>query len=321
MATGNPYIGRREGIGIGIEGTAGTAVAPQTFLKWLDQDIQNKTEVIENESALGVVEKINDSAVAAKWAEGTINGKVTAESVGFLLLGMFGTVSTGSATEGVYPHTFSVNQSSLPTTLTFAHVTPLKTQRYAYGVVETFELNAEMGGWVTVETAVKARAGASASDTLTIPTGEAEFTSKNITVKKASSVAGLSGATAMSLRSVKLSLSRESEKHDPLGTDDAPEFDRGSFEATGEFVIRYTDTAYEDAFLANTASAMEIKLANGSDTLTFTAGKVRFRELEKSSDLDEIVTQSVSFTCEFDETTSKAIEAVLTNERATYEAE
>ena len=85
MATSKQYIGRREGIGLGIEATPGTAVAPQTWLRWLDQDVQNKTDVIENESAMGVVEKVNDSEVVAKWAEGKIGGKVTEEGVGFLL--------------------------------------------------------------------------------------------------------------------------------------------------------------------------------------------------------------------------------------------
>lgn len=319
MATGSPFIGRREGIGFGIEATRGTAVAPQTFMRWLDQSIQNKTEVIENESAMGVVEKINDSAVAAKWAEGTLEGKVTAESVGFLLLGMFGSVDTGEAVEGVYPHTFAVNQSSTPTTLTFSHVTPLYTQRYAYGLVESIEFSAEAGGWVTASSSVKARPGASSADTIALST-ESEFTSKHITVKKAANIAGLAAASALSVKSVKLSIERPSVKHDPLGTDDEPEFDRGAFEAKGEFVVRYTDTAYETDFLANTRSAIEIAMTNGTDSLAFTAGKVRYRELEKSSDKDEIVTQTIAFYCELDTATSKAIEAVLNNERTTYEA-
>ncbi|MFF6951827.1 phage tail tube protein [Streptomyces iakyrus] len=320
MATGSPFIGRKEGIGLGIEATPGTAVAPQVFLRWLDQGLNNMTEVAENDSAMGVVEKVNDSAIVAKWAEGTIEGKVTVESVGFLLLGMFGTVSTGSATSGVYPHTFSVNQSSVPTALTIAHVTPLKTQRYAYGVLDNFELSAEAGAYVTVSCAVRARVGATSADTVVIQEAETEFTSKHVTVKKAANLAGLSGAAALSARSVQLTLERSSEKHDPLGADEDPEFDRGEFEARGEFVVRYTDTAYEDAFLANTISAMEIKLANGTDTLAFTASKVRYRELEKSTDKAGVVTQTVAFYCEFDETEGKAIEAVLNNERATYEA-
>lgn len=317
MATSNPYIGRREGVGIGIEQTPGTSVAPQVSLRWLDQDLQNKIEVIENESAMGVVEKINDSEIVAKWAEGTIGGKVTEIGVGFLLLGAYGTVSTGAAVGGYYPHTFSVNQSSIPKTLTFSLIRPLASQRFAYGVVDTFELTAENGGWVEVSCAVKARVGASASDTLAFVT-EKEFTSKHISIKTASSVAGLGAASNIKALSLKLSLERPSEPFNALGTDDTPEFDRGVWEAKGEFVVRYTDTQIEDDFLTNTIKALQISIVNGSTSLVFTGGRVRFRELEKSTDKDSITTQTVSFYCELDASTGKTIEPVLTNQRATY---
>ena len=319
MATGNAYVGRREGIGLGIESTPGTAVAPQTWLRWLDQDIQNKTTVVENDSAMGVVAKVNDSAVVAKWAEGAIEGKVTDVGIGYLLLGLYGTVTTGTASGGIYPHTFSVNQSSVPTALTLSHVTPLKTERHSYGVVDNLELTAEAGGWVQVKAGIKARVGTTAADTPAY-TDELEFTSKNITVKTAANQAGLSGATAIDAKSVKLVAERSSESFNPLGTDDTPVFDREVFEAKGEFVVRYTDTTIEDDYLANTAKALEIKLANGTTDLTLTATKVRFRELARSTDKDKIVTQTVQFYCEFDTTANAAITPVLHNATASYVA-
>ncbi|MHD0307493.1 hypothetical protein, partial [Rhodococcus erythropolis] len=105
-----------------------------------------------------------------------------------------------------------------------------------------------------------------------------------------------------------------------LGGDDNPVFDRGVFEAKGEFVIRYLSTDVEDDYLANAIKAMSIKMTNGATSLEFIATKVRFRELEKSSDRDEIVTQTVSFYCEFDTTAGKAVQAVLKNPRASYAA-
>lgn len=291
MATSDPFIGRREGVGIGIEGTVGTAVAPQIWFRWLEQDLQNKATIIENESAMGVVEKISDSEVVEKWSEGTIGGKVTETGVGFLLLGMYGSVSTGAASGGFYPHTFGVNQSSVPKALTFTIKNPLKCERHAYGVVDGFELSAEAGGWVQVSCPVKARVGATSSDTIAWTT-EKEFTSKHITLKTAANIGALGAATAIKARSLKLNLERPSSKFDSLGTDSTPEFDKGAWEAKGEMVVRYTDTQYETDHLANTIRAMEIRIANGSSTLVFTAGRVRFRELEKSTDKDEVTTQT-----------------------------
>ena len=320
MATADQQIGRREAIGLGIEGTAGTAVAPQTWLRWLDNGVQPKTNVIENESAMGVVDQINDSEVTSVWAEGTIGGKVTSHGIGFLLTGFFGSPTTGAAVSGIYPHTFVMNQSSKPApALTIARSNPLEDVQHSYGVVDTLEISAETDDWVMVSSAIKARAGEDATLTPAF-IAEREFTSKHITVKLAANLGGLSGASALSARSVKLNLERPSEAHNPLGTFDKPEFDRGSFTVSGELVIRYTDTQYETDFINNAIKAMEIKLANGDDSLTFTCAQVRYRELERSSDRDEVVTQTLNIKAEYNLAAGKSVEAVLKNSRATYEA-
>lgn len=319
MSTTSPYIGRREGIGIGIEGAPGTAVAPQVSVRWLDNGLQNKTKVIENESAMGVVDRVNDSEVVEKWSEGTIGGKLTSQVAGFLLLGMFGSVSTSAPAGGIYTHTFSTNQSAVPTALTFTRITPLSTQRHSYGVLDNLEFKAEKGEWITVSSAVKARVGADSADSIAFTT-EKEFTSKHINVRVAADVPSLSGATPIKALSTTLTMERKSDAFFPLGTDDTPEFQRGAFEARGEFVIQQTDTQYETDFLSNAIKAMKISIANGNESLEFTAARVRYRELEKSVDRDGVVTATVQFFCEFDTTTNASITPVLKNTRTSYVA-
>ncbi|MGW6120437.1 phage tail tube protein [Nocardia sp. NPDC055165] len=313
------YIGRRELIGLGIEGTAGTAVAPQIWARWLDQKIEPKTKIVENESATGVVEKVNGSAVTAKWVEGPIGGTITAHGMGFFLLGMFGSVSTGSPTSGIYPHTFSVNQLALPTTLTISHVTPLESRRHPYAVLDNLEISAEAGGYVMFATQVKARYGSTSSESPAFTT-EAEFTSKHITVKQAANIAGLGAATAIKASKVKVTLERASQKFDPLGTDNSAEFDRGEWEAKAEIVVRYDATTYDTDFLANTAKALGIYITDGTNSLNLVGGNVRIRELAKTVSRGEIVTQTLSLYYEVDASTGKTVEAILSNSRATYAA-
>lgn len=319
MATGEQHIGRREGIGLGIEATPGTGVGAQTWLRWLDQDFQNKTGVIENESAMGVVDAVNDSAVVAKWAEGTIGGKVTDVGIGYLLAGFYGLPSTGSATGGIYPHTYTMTQSSIGTTLSVLRNDLLAPQSHAYAVVDRLSIEAEAGGWVTVEAAIKARRGQSAVLTPAF-VAETEFTSKHVTVKLAADTASLAGATALKAQRVKLDAERPSEPFNPLGTDDQPEFDRGEFSVSGELVIRYTDTQYETDFLNNAIKAMSISIENDDKSLVATASKVRYRELESSKSKDGIVTQTLSIKAEYDVAVGRTIQMVLSNEQATYEA-
>lgn len=320
MSTGDQYIGRREAVGLGIEGTPGTSVAPQIWMRWLDNDLQVKTDVQENESALGVVDRVNDSDITSKWVEGKIGGNISSRAVGYLLLGMWGNVSTGSATGGIYPHTFSVKQSSIPTTLTIAKSSPLASARHSYGTLSSFELDAQPGKYVTVSSAVKARIGATSTETVALST-EATFTSRHISVYTADTVANLASATKIKAASFKLNVERKVDAFMPLGENSsvpAVEFDAGTFEAKGELVVRLTDTQYETDFLANTIRAMKIALVNGTKSLEFTAAKVRFRELEKSTDRDSVVTATLSFFCEFDETTNASITPVLKTDQATY---
>lgn len=322
MATADQYIGRREGIGIGIEGTPGTSVAPQVWMRWLDGSINTKLTLAENESAIGVVEQFSDSDIVSKYVELNIRANVGAKSIGYLMLGMWGTVSTGTAVGGYYPHTFSVKASSIPTSLTFARKTPLAAERFAYGTVDTFELDASAGRYITVKSAIKARVGATSTETIALTT-EQNFTSRHITLKVADTVANLGAATAIKASTLKLKVERASEPFVALGDNTsvpAVEFDRGTFEASGEFVIRLTDTQYETDFLANTVKAMSISLVNGSDTLVFTSAQVRYRALEKSSDINGVVTATVQFFCEYNTTATSSIVPVLTNQQSTYTA-
>jgi hypothetical protein len=319
MATADPNIGRREAIGFGIESTPGTGVAPQVWFRWKTNSIQPRTNVAESEGALGVVDRVGDSGVTGRWVEGTVGGDLSTVAIGYILRGFFGNVSTGAASGGIYPHTFSNKQSAVPTSLTVASSGPLGDKRHSYGVLDNLEISAETGAFVQFSSALKARMGASSSETVNLVT-EDLFTSEHITVKIASDVTGLNAATALKASSTKLNLERPSQPFFPLGNTDSPEFDRGAFDARGEFVVRLTDTQYETDFLANVIKALRISLVNGNKELTFTASKARYRELEKSRDLNDVVTATIQFFCEYDTATGTSITPVLKNAQATYVA-
>lgn len=319
MATTNQFIGRQEGIGLGIEAVPGTPVAPQIWLRWLENSLQQRTTVAENESAMGVVDRTNDSEVTQKWMEGTIGGKLTSEAVGFLLLGYFGSVSTGTPTSGIYPHTFATNQSAIPTTMTVASASPLQDQRFPYGVFDNLEITAEAGGWVQISTAVKAQAGADSNDTPAF-TAEREFTSKHVILKVADDSGSLAASSPVQASRVRVTFERGSEAFFPLGTDDKPQFDRGTQDVRGEFVVRLKDTEYEEDFLSNAVKALSVTMTNETHSLALSMTKVRYRELEKTKDRDNIVTATVQFFAEFDTAANAAVTAVLKNGRSSYVA-
>lgn len=319
MATSDAFIGRREAVGLGIESVQGTGVAPQVWLRWLSNDLNPTVETLENESAMGRVERVNDSEIVSTGAEGTIGGKVTSEAIGYLLLGLYGSVN--SVVDGDnYAHTFSVDQSSVPTTLSVTTQTPLQTKRHAYAVIDNLEVTAETGGWVEMSAAVRARAGEDASTETVAFLDETEFTAKHITVKMAANTAGLGAATALKARRVQVIQERSSDKFDPLGTTNESEYDRLEWEARGELVLRLTNTEYEEHLLSGTTRALSVTLSNGDASLAFTAPKVKTRELSADRSLGDIVTVTLGLYFELDSTTGTTITPVLTNQTANYAA-
>ena len=84
------YIGRKVAVGIGKETVRGTAVTATYWVRHLSLDFKRKGELAQNESALGVREKVSDSEITKVWAEGKLEGKVNHKSIGLILLGAFG---------------------------------------------------------------------------------------------------------------------------------------------------------------------------------------------------------------------------------------
>lgn len=324
----NEFIGRRVSVGLGLESTYGTEVAPAIWPRHMKLDFQRKTTRIENESAMGRVEGVNDSAIVEQWAEGTLEGKVYDTSIGYLLYNIFGTLVTSDnadANAAVKDHTFDVAQTNIAKSLTIARTDPLSSRRHGMGTLDGLDITVEQGGWAMVSAPIKAKFGTDSALTAAY-VAENSFTSKHVTVKIATNTGGLAAATALAIKSLKLSIRRDSTLFTPMGAIDPSAINTGRWVANGEFTLRYTDTTTEAIAFANTIQAMSIALINtdvtiGTSTnpsLTFTAPKVRLNTWEMSDGLDDIVEQTVGFTCELDSTAGYMLRAVLVNITASY---
>lgn len=319
----NEFIGRRVSVGFGIESTYGTAVAPTQFMKQTKLDLQRKTTLVENNSAMGRNEAINDSAIVEESAEGTLEGKVYDTSIGFLLYNIFGTKVTTTnvdASTNVKDHTFTVANTNVAKSLTVTRIDPLSTRRHAMATLTGMDITSDQGKWVMVSAPIKALVGATGSDTAAY-TAENAFTSKHVTVKLASSVGGLGAATAVAGKHLKLSFKRDATPYYPHGAIDAVAFNTDAFSVTGEVTLRYTDTTNEANWFSNAIQAMSITLKNtdvtigtsANPTLVFTGPRVRLNTFDMSSDLDNIVEQTVGFQFQLDATAGYEIQAVLSS--------
>jgi hypothetical protein len=167
--------------------------------------------------------------------------------------------------------------------------------------------------------------GATSADTAAF-VAENAFTSKHVSVKLASNVAGLSRASALSIKSMRLTLSREVTRFTPLGASEPTAFDVGGLTVEGELTLNYEGTNLEALWYANTQQALSIAIKNTDATignsanpgLVFTMPKVRLNTFDQGDDLDAVVEQTVGFTAELDTSAAYMVRAVLTNTQASY---
>ena len=310
------FIGRRIAVGVGRETVRGTAVTPTNWQKHLELDFKKMTETVKNESAQGVVEKYNDSELTKEWAEGSLTGKITDDTMGLILYGANGTA---------YDHDFTIQQSNTPTTLTISRQDPITDRDHTMGTVGSLEINCEAGEYAKFTAALFAKKGTTATNTVAY-TAENEFTSKHLTVKLAANLAGLGAANAIPVSSIKLTIERSAEPYFAAGSTDPDNITTGSVEITGEMVLRYDAATYEDLHYANTKQALRIDFENTDIDLggavyprvKFDMPQVALDTWSIDQGLDDIVEQTVGFTAEYSITDTEAIEALLTNATATY---
>jgi hypothetical protein len=317
----NPFIGRRDQVGIGIEPTPGTGVASQIWVKQTKLDLDQSTTVAQDKSAIGRLEDISDSAVTEQWAEGSLAGRVYDLVMGYLLANIFGTpaptLHSGETT--VWDNLYTLLQTAPTPTLTLTRVNPEYDRKYALGVLSDLEIDVSAGGFVTYTATLMSMVGATSTDTPTYVTVNG-FTSKHVTLKYASAVSGLAAATALQPKSFKIKLSRKADRFVPLGGLNPVAFDQESFGVTGEFVTRFTETTEEAIALANTRQAFSAAIVNTDVTigtatnpaLTFTMPQVEFKPIKLSDNLDQVLTQTISFTAELSTSIGYMVQALLT---------
>lgn len=327
MPTNNHFIGRKVAVGLGLEATPGTAVAPSTWIRLLNPDFHDQATFIENTSALGRVEDSDDQALVKQIASGKLEGKLTDISIGYILANIFGSWTTAAhpAETSVYDTTFTTSQSSTPPTLTIVKKDGVENKRYTLGTLADTEFSCSTGDWAKFSASAMSKIGIAGTDTPAF-VAENEWTSKHISVKLATNIAGLSGATAIPAISFKLKIDRKPSDFTPLGAIDPVTFNTTSWGVTGEIVLRYDAATYHDLTFANTQQALQIQLLNSETTigtsskptLTFTAPKARLNTWSVNSNLDQVIDQTIGFKLNLDTTAGYMLQAVLTNTKVNY---
>src|SRR5580692_6453119 len=204
-------IGRLFALGLAKESTRGTAISAATY--WLPFDDLSFDEKYDNavaDQAVGVVENSINEYRVKNYADGSFKVPMMDQSTGLLFLSLLGTqaVATHSGESVVYDHTFTVGESAQHPSLTLFIHDPLSATDYSHanGVIHKMEIDAELKKFVQLSCSARAFKGVSQSTFSPSILTENRFIPQYMTFKYATAVAGLSGASAIKLKNIKLTI-------------------------------------------------------------------------------------------------------------------
>lgn len=323
------FSGRKYQVGLGKETTRGTAVAPSYWIQKNDVSVEEKRQYVEDDASVGVIVDTIGAEIGKEWAEGEVSGKVLDRSFGLFMLGALGSVASvekgGDA--GVYDHTFSLSNANNHQSLTIEVKNDVEQKKFALGVMTSLKISAEVGKIVDFVAGFKAKKGATASNTPSYLTTERLFVGKHAILKTATNLAGLGAASAINVRSVEVSINKNVEEHDAIGSSEPVDFANKFVSVEGNIEAMFENASdFKSLFEAGTKKALRLEITNYDVTigsasnpkLQIDLASVSFEDWSRKSGNNDLVSQTIKFKGHYSLTDAKLIQAVLTNLVASY---
>lgn len=320
-------IGRTGAIGIGLESTRGTAVAPAYWVPVQSYSVDDNVEYVKNDSALGVIAEHNAADITKRWSEGDYSGKIFLDSVGEELAAVLGATPSSSqrASSGVYDHTYIMTNNNQHKSLTVAYKDGVQDVRMPFCMVNTWSLDIVVDDYVKRTISLMGKKSADASNTAAF-TDENEFIPKDGVFKVASSQAGLAGASAVNITAFSMEIAKNPEAVYALGSNEPEDIINKQFAVTGSVELYFEDETFRDYALDGTKRAMRIQLLD-TDTdlgsshnpeLYFDFYNVVFDEFSRSWDANDPLKQTLNFEALYSITDSTLLTCRLTNTESGY---
>ena len=319
-------IGRLINVGLAKESERGTAEDSATFwLPKVDFDFNPRADYAVDSSGLGVIDGRSDAKVVEKLGEGSFGGVVYSKSFGLLLAACLGTWSTGAVDDSTYTHTFTRLNTNQHPSLTIFHDDGNVDEKYALGMLNQLSINCVLKDYVKYSAGFMSKVGA---DTASTPsyTAEKSFLAQHVSVKFAATVAALGTASAVSLRAFNLTINKNVEDWQDLGSDEPTDIVNKAFVLSGDMELVFDDETYKDYVLDGTKMACLLTIENTDETigtasnpkLEFTMAPMSFRDWGRGTGQDDVVTQTIAFDGNFRLTDSKTVSVTLKNTQSSY---
>lgn len=320
--------GRDISVGMAKESERGTPESAMAY--WLPHralEFEDKAVIIIDDQAYGVIEDSVAGKVVSKWAEGSITGLVRDRAIGLLLYNALGAEGTPVSTpeDDVYDHVFTVYNSHQHPSLTVAIEDPDGDKAYALCMVNTLEITAELNEFVVFSADLISKKGASTSATPAY-IAENNFIPSEMSIKFATGTPQIAAATATKVKSAAITIEKELEKDDVLGSVDPDDILNKTVRVGMVIEKTYDDATFKDYYTSATPKAIELKITSGTligtssyPTLTIVLNQAYITDYSVAKGLDDIVTETLTLKATFKIADSEMIQVDLRNEVSAYQ--
>jgi len=320
-------IGRQVEFGVATEASRG--VAETSADKWMRKVTANVVERATHaldDTTRGRLEDGEGRRKVQTFIEGEIDGILHADVLGWLLSNIYGVVVSSNVTGSVYSHVFTLGQNIQHQSLTlFAKDGTVQQQTFSNAMINTLEITATIDDYVRFNTSFLASVSANNSDTPSYDT-EYDFVSRDITVKMASSEAGLSGATAMKAKDISIKWDQGLIRDHVVGSYTPDDVYNSRLMIEGTMTLNFSDETLKDLYLGNTAQYMSItiqgeaELTTGQNpTVTVVLNKVQIMDWNRSGGSNDLMTEQVTFRAFYNPTDSEQSTVTVKNLTSAYD--
>jgi hypothetical protein len=306
------YVGRRGSLGVARESVRGTITAPTYWLPYNSISFDEKIVTIDQDSAFGQIADSDMSYVVKKYAEGDFEYDLEDTIIGTILSAVTGAapVSAGSTN---YTHTYTLANTNTHQSLSLLVQDPNIAKMFRLAMIDKFTIKVEPEGLVKCTCSFRSTSGR--DWTITTPsysTGN-KFIHSMFTFKLATSTATLAAASGINLTNFEITISKNVQDFNDLGTATPSEILNKQLSIEGTFELGFNDATYRDYVSSGSTKAMEVKFTYGaSNYLTIQLPKVRFANWEPNKGLNDIVTEKIEFKGLYDVANSANVISTLT---------
>lgn len=217
-------------------------------------------------------------------------------------------------------HFFSRLNSNTHPSATIYDVDPVASSYAPFCMVNTFEMNCEVGDYVKISTEFQGKqmqAIESGSEPTPAYSDEPAFTASMSGIRFANNESGLNTADEMCMQSFRLSINKNLTDIQCIGWTDVAEIYNQQFWVEGDCEALFEDTTLRDYALNSQKKAVRFYAENNTNddfsAIYIDMFKVGFNDRTKTDSNNEIVKQTMWFTWQYSNDDGATIEIVLLN--------